>query len=82
MEYYECQSDELYHYGVKGMKWGHHKFHNSDGSLNSIGKQKLAEKFNEVSKSKIRTYVNKTRAINSYAISKKYFDGKKKSIRV
>ena len=40
-EYY---SDELMHYGVKGMKWGHHKSHNSDGSLNSIVKQKLAKK--------------------------------------
>ena len=71
-------SDELMHYGVKGMKWGHHKFHNADGSLNSIGKQKLAEKFNKVSKSKIISYVNKNRAINSYRLSKKYSDGKKR----
>ena len=74
----KCQSDELMHYGVKGMKWGHHKFHNSDGSLNSIGKQKLTEKFNKVSKSKIRSYVNKYRAIDSYRISKNYSDGKKR----
>ena len=74
-EYY---SDELMHYGVKGMKWGHHKFHNADGSLNSIGKQKLAEKFNKVSKSKIRTYMNKARAIDSYRVSKKYSDSKKR----
>ena len=74
-EYYD---DELMHYGVKGMKWGHHKFHNADGSLNSIGKQKLAEKFNKVSKSKIRTYRNKAIAINSYKVSKKYSDGKKR----
>ena len=71
-------SDELYHYGVKGMKWGKHKYHNSDGSLNTIGKQKLAEKFNKVSKSKIRTHMNKSRAIDSYRISKKYSDGKKR----
>ena len=74
-EYY---SDELMHYGVKGMKWGHHKFHNADGSLNSIGKRKLTEKFNKVSKSKIISYVNKNRAINSYQISKKYSDDKKR----
>ena len=74
-EYY---SDELMHYGVKGMKWGHHKFHNADGSLNSIGKRKLTEKFNKVSKSKIISYVNKNRAINSYRLSKKYSDGKKR----
>ena len=75
-EYY---SDELMHYGVKGMKWGHHKFHNADGSLNSIGKQKLSEKFNKVSKSKIRTHMNKARAIDSYRVSKKYYDGKIKT---
>ena len=29
---------ELYHYGVKGMKWGHRKkYYNSDGSLNKLG---------------------------------------------
>ena len=75
-EYYD---NELMHYGVKGMKWGHHKFHNADGSLNSIGKQKLAEKFNKVSKSKIRTHMNKTRAVASYRVSKKYYDGKIKT---
>ena len=29
----ECYND-LYHSGVLGMKWGHHKYHNSDGSYN------------------------------------------------
>jgi hypothetical protein len=31
-------NNELYHYGVKGMKWGHRKkYYNSDGSLNQLG---------------------------------------------
>lgn len=30
--------NELYHYGVKGMRWGHRKkYYNSDGSLNKLG---------------------------------------------
>ena len=62
------------HYGRKGMKWGYHKFHNADGSLNAIGKQK----FDKVSKSKIRTYANKARAIESYRVSKKYANNKNK----
>lgn len=41
MEY----NNELYHYGVKGMKWGHRKkYYNSDGSLNDRGVKKYAKK--------------------------------------
>lgn len=30
--------NELFHYGVKGMKWGHRKkYYNDDGSLNKLG---------------------------------------------
>lgn len=38
-------SDELYHHGVKGMKWGvRKKYRNSDGSLNEKGVKKYAKK--------------------------------------
>ena len=36
----EQYNHELYHYGVKGMKWGVRRYQNADGSLNDRGKKK------------------------------------------
>lgn len=33
-------SDELFHYGVQGMKWGIRKYVNYDGSLTAEGRRK------------------------------------------
>lgn len=41
---YTQQSYELYHYGVPGMRWGHRKYYNSNGSLNSAGKARQSYK--------------------------------------
>lgn len=44
MEYYNniYYPDYLMHYGVKGMKWGHRRYTNADGSLNAKGIKKYA----------------------------------------
>ena len=34
------RSDELYHHGVKGQKWGLRRFQNSDGSLTAKGRER------------------------------------------
>lgn len=51
--------DELYHYGVLGMKWGVRRYHNKDGSLNSAGKKKAIKRLNESQRTKDIHYLVK-----------------------
>ena len=39
-------NDELYHHGIKGMKWGVRRYQNSDGSLTLRGKKKYGTREN------------------------------------
>ena len=36
-------SNELYHWGIKGMKWGIRRYQNKDGSLTGSGKKRYSE---------------------------------------
>ena len=35
---------ELYHYGVKGQKWGVRRYQNADGTLTALGKRRASSK--------------------------------------
>lgn len=41
------REDELWHYGVPGMKWGHHKYVDDEGNLTEHAKKKFASGMDE-----------------------------------
>ena len=43
MPVYRANSNELYHHGIKGQKWGVRRFQNKNGSLTAAGKKRYDE---------------------------------------
>lgn len=41
------RDNELYHFGIKGMKWGVRRYQNKDGSLTSKGKKRYSDDYKE-----------------------------------
>ena len=38
-----CNVEELYHHGIKGMRWGVRRFQNKSGSLTPVGKKRYSD---------------------------------------
>ena len=59
---YIPDSHELYHHGVKGMKWGIRRYQNADGSLTDAGKKKYGKMCNDKLSKTLKKQVQKQRA--------------------
>ena len=59
---------ELYHHGIKGMKWGVRRYQNKDGSLTPDGLKRYRKEYDEIKNIQRAKIVNKSgvAAIDNY----------------
>lgn len=55
-------TDELYHHGVKGMKWGVRRYQNKDGSLTNAGKKRYLKEMHKDMEKHFHSQISKEAA--------------------
>lgn len=60
MDYVITPDGELYHYGVKGQKWGVRRYQNKDGSLTPAGKKRAKQEYKSDNKTAFELGKNAT----------------------
>ena len=72
-------SEELYHHGIKGMKWGVRRFRNRNGSLTPAGRKRYADDSYTVAKKAAKA--ERKQAKSDYKQSKKDYKQAKKTAK-
>ncbi len=71
-------NNELYHWGVKGMKWGVRRYQNADGTLTDKGKKRYSNKEIRQDKKQIRKDLESQGGRNLTGDAKKAYDENQK----
>lgn len=69
-------TDELYHYGVIGMKWGRRRYQNKDGSLTAAGRRKQEKIESKLEKNIARQTKHDNKLLNARAKNRARWEAK------
>ena len=77
-------SDELYHYGIKGQKWGIRRYQNEDGSLTPEGRKRYGSSDSKTMRKDIRREYKKENQKARYLMDEasRYAGGLNKATRI
>lgn len=71
---YDYNPYELYHYGIKGQKWGVRRFQKKDGTLTSAGKKRYSYEVDSNANSTPKSKQTKVKITHRDVLEKKYRD--------